>query len=183
VVDGQDLTGRGPTAFARKGIGRTFQQVRLFEGFTVAETVEVGAVAKGLSPDGIEDPIGILGLEAERDRDALTLAYGLQRRVEIARALAGRPDYLLLDEPAAGMNESESRNLVEAIRSVVSSIGCGVLIVEHDLHLIMSLCDRVHVLSEGSTIADGPPDEVRRDPTVIETYIGDTNLEKHGRDK
>lgn len=182
-IDGTDLTGKGPTQFARGGVGRTFQQVRLFEGFTVAETIEVGAVAKGHSPEEIEEPMRILGLDEHRDRHASTLAYGLQRRVEIARALAGRPQYLLLDEPAAGMNEAESKNLLEAIQKVVSSFGCGVLIVEHDLHLIMTLCDRVHVLSEGSTIAEGSPDQVRTDPAVIETYIGNMNLENHGRDE
>jgi ABC-type branched-subunit amino acid transport system ATPase component len=182
-VGGVDLTGKGPTGFARRGVGRTFQQVRLFEGFTVAETVEVGAIAKGLATDEADEPIRILGLDEHRDREAATLAYGLQRRVEIARALAGRPEYLLLDEPAAGMNEGESRNLVDAIRSVVGSLGCGVLIVEHDLHLIMSLCQRVHVLSEGKTIAEGTPEQVRSDPAVIETYIGNSNLESHGRDE
>lgn len=182
-IDGQNLTGRGPNRFARGGIGRTFQQVRLFDGFTVEETVEVGAVAKGQSREDVDEPIRILGLDEHRDREASTLAYGLQRRVEIARALAGRPEYLLLDEPAAGMNEGESRNLLEAIQTVVSSFGCGVLIVEHDLHLIMTLCNRVHVLSEGSTIAEGPPEQVRTDPAVIETYIGNTNLENHGRNQ
>lgn len=182
-IDGQNLTGRRPTRFARGGVGRTFQQVRLFDGFTVEETIEVGAVAKGHSREDVEQPIRILGLDEHREREASTLAYGLQRRVEIARALAGRPQYLLLDEPAAGMNEGESRNLIEAIQTVVSSFGCGVLIVEHDLHLIMTLCDRVHVLSEGSTIAEGPPEQVRTDPAVIETYIGNTNLENHGRNQ
>lgn len=176
-VEGRDLTGRGPARFAAGGVGRTFQQVRLFDGFTVEETVQVGAIAKGLSVEEADTPIRTLGLDEYRDRSATTLSYGMQRRVEIARALAGRPDYLLLDEPAAGMNEGESGNLVEGIRAVSSSLGCGVLIVEHDLQMILSLCDRVHVLSEGKTIAEGPPDEVRNNPLVIETYIGNTKTE------
>jgi branched-chain amino acid transport system ATP-binding protein len=103
---------------------------------------------------------------------AATLPYGQQRRVEIARALAGGPRFLLLDEPAAGMNEMESDDLLETIKVVRDDRGLGVLIVDHDLRLIMRLCERIHVLAEGRTICEGTPQAVRGDPGVIEAYLG-----------
>jgi branched-chain amino acid transport system ATP-binding protein len=113
-----------------------------------------------------------IGLADDRERFAGGLPYGQQRRVEIARALAGRPRFLLLDEPAAGMNEVESDRLLETIRLIREQEGCGILIVDHDLRLIMRLSERIHVLAEGRTICEGTPDEVRRDPAVIREYIG-----------
>ena len=103
---------------------------------------------------------------------AATLPYGQQRRVEIARALAGGPRFLLLDEPAAGMNERESDDLLETIKVVRDERGLGVLIVDHDLRLIMRLCERIHVLAEGRTICEGSPQAVRSDRGVIEAYLG-----------
>lgn len=172
TVNGRDLTGYGPTDFARNGVGRTFQEVRLFAGLTVSETVQVGAVAKGHSPESSAAAIDHLDLDRYREREASTLSYGIQRRVEIARALAGQPDVLLLDEPAAGMNETESSDLMLAIRRIADDLGCGVLIVDHDLNLIMQLCERVHVLSEGKTLAEGAPSEIQSNQAVIDSYIG-----------
>ena len=143
--------------FARLGVGRTFQQIRLFGDMTVRENVEVGAVA-GRRPLATVGPLlKQIGLEADSERMAATLAYGQQRRVEIARALAGGPRFLLLDEPAAGMNERESDDLLETIKVVRDERGLGVLIVDHDLRLIMRLCERIHVLAEGRTICEGSP--------------------------
>lgn len=182
LLDGADFTGRGPADFAHAGLGRTFQQVRLFSGLSVRETVEVGAVAKGLEPQSAGLALSLTGLESIDYREAATLPYGLQREVEIARALAGEPDLLVLDEPAAGMNEEESDRLLKTIRAIVTEFGCGVLVVEHDLRLIMRLCDRIQVLAEGKTIAEGTPEEIRTDPVVIETYLGSPRMEKNETD-
>jgi branched-chain amino acid transport system ATP-binding protein len=170
-IDGVDATRRPPHAFARLGVGRTFQQIRLFAGMSLQENVLVGALARGADRDTTA-LIGEMQLAEDQERDATTLSYGQQRRVEIARALAGAPQYLLLDEPAAGMNERESDDLLHAIRRIRDERGCGVLIVDHDLRLMMRLCDRIHVLAEGTTIFEGPPDEVRRSDAVIAAYLG-----------
>jgi ABC-type branched-subunit amino acid transport system ATPase component len=162
-VAGHTATGERPHVFARLGVGRTFQQIRLFGDMTVRENVEVGAVA-GRRPLATVGPLlKQIGLEADSERMAATLAYGQQRRVEIARAL---------DEPAAGMNERESDDLLETIKVVRDERGLGVLIVDHDLRLIMRLCERIHVLAEGRTICEGSPQAVRGDPGVIEAYLG-----------
>ena len=171
-VGGVDATGKKPHEVARLGVGRTFQQIRLFAEMTVEENVEVGAVARGAEREEVGALLERLKLTADRDRLATTLPYGQQRRVEIARALAGRPRFLLLDEPAAGMNEVESDALLETIRLVRDDEGCAVLVVDHDLRLIMRLCERIHVLAEGRTICEGTAQEVRRDPAVIQAYLG-----------
>ena len=163
-VAGHTATGQRPHVFARLGVGRTFQQIRLFGDMTVRENVEVGAVAGGEPLATVGPLLKQIGLEADSERMAATLAYGQQRRVEIARALAGGPRFLLLDEPAAGMNERESDDLLETIKVVRDERGLGVLIVDHDLRLIMRLCERIHVLAEGRTICEGSPQAVRGDP-------------------
>jgi branched-chain amino acid transport system ATP-binding protein len=174
IVAGVDATGRKPHEIARLGVGRTFQQIRLFSEMTVEENVEVGAVARHQDPERVAALLERLGLSRDGERFATTLPYGQQRRAEIARALAGRPRFLLLDEPAAGMNEAESDALLETIRSVRDDEGCAILIVDHDLRLIMRLCERIHVLAEGKTICEGTAEEVRRDPGVIQAYLGTT---------
>jgi ABC-type branched-subunit amino acid transport system ATPase component len=171
-VGGADATGRKPHELARLGVGRTFQQIRLFAEMTVEENVEVGAVARHRDSERVSALLERLGLVPDRERLATTLPYGQQRRVEIARALAGEPRYLLLDEPAAGMNEAESDALLETIRAVRDDDGCAILIVDHDLRLIMRLCERIHVLAEGRTICEGTAATVRRDPAVIQAYLG-----------
>jgi branched-chain amino acid transport system ATP-binding protein len=170
-IAGRDAGGLAPHRFARLGIGRTFQQIRLFAGMTVEENLTVGALAGDAEADASE-LLDQMGLTEVRDRDAATLAYGQQRRVEIARALAGNPRFLLLDEPAAGLNETESDELLQAIRRIRDQRGCAVLIVDHDLRLIMRLCERIHVLAEGRTIGAGTPEEVRGDRAVIDAYLG-----------
>jgi ABC-type branched-subunit amino acid transport system ATPase component len=171
-VAGLRTDGKPAHRVARLGVARTFQQIRLFREMTVAENVEVGAVARGHDLSQVPAILERTGLTAEADRLAGTLAYGHQRRVEIARALAGRPRLLLLDEPAAGMNEAESDALLASIQAVRDHDGCTIVIVDHDLRLIMRLCDRIHVLAEGRTIAEGPPTQVQADAAVIDAYIG-----------
>jgi branched-chain amino acid transport system ATP-binding protein len=139
---------------------------------TVTENVAVGAVARGRDVEGVGAVLEQTGLAGAGERLAGTLAYGLQRRVEIARALAGGPRLLLLDEPAAGMNEAESDSLLEMISALRAEGQCTIVIVDHDLRLIMRLCDRIHVLAEGRTIGEGTPAEVRSNQAVIDAYLG-----------
>jgi branched-chain amino acid transport system permease protein len=163
---------------ARAGIARTFQNIRLFSDMTVIENVEVAASrsprTKGwLRPRRVScEALAVLGLERHTHTVVSTLAYGLQRRVEIARAIATRPYFLLLDEPAAGLNESESDELLDVIRSLRGLLDAGVLIVDHDLRLIMRVAERILVLNEGHMLAHGPPEQIRHDPKVVEAYLG-----------
>ena len=176
ALDGRPIPRRGH-AVARRGIVRTFQNIRLFGWLTAIQNVEVGAlgagrVRRGRSGRHALETLAQLGMERLADRYAGTLSYGDQRRLEIARALAAHPRFLLLDEPAAGMNEGESTELGAAVQAIRKERGCGVLVVEHDLRLIMRICDHVVVLNEGEVIASGSPAEVRTDPAVVAAYIG-----------
>jgi ABC-type branched-subunit amino acid transport system ATPase component len=177
-LDGQPISGRPAHELAGRGIVRTFQNVRLFERLTVRQNVEVSAVAAGKvkrrhSREYARAVLERLGLAELEERYAETLSYGDQRRLEIARALAASPRFLLLDEPAAGMNEAESDGLRESIERIRRERGCGVLVVDHDLRLIMRLCEHIYVLNEGVLISEGTPETVRRDPAVLAAYIGE----------
>jgi ABC-type branched-subunit amino acid transport system ATPase component len=174
VIGGVDATGRRANQFAKLGVGRTFQQIRLFSDMTVFENVVVGAVARREDRRRVPELLERLNLDEAANRLAVTLSYGDQRRVEIARALAGNPRFLLLDEPAAGMNEVESDALLATIQAIRQEQGCAVLIVDHDLRLMMRLCERIHVLAEGRTICEGTPEHVRSDSGVIQAYLGST---------
>lgn len=183
VCDGRKIVGKSPHAIARSGVGRTFQNIRLFRHLTVRQNVEAGWVCRRqrgdiLSEVAVNDLLQRFVLEDESERQALSLPYGTQRRVEIARALAAAPRFLLLDEPAAGMNEGESDELLETILGVRRDFGCGILIVDHDLRLIMRLCDRIHVLAEGRTLAEGTPDRIRADKQVVDVFLGSSYEEQ-----
>jgi branched-chain amino acid transport system ATP-binding protein len=185
---GVGITGQSPRRRAASGIRRTFQTVHLFPGLTVRENLLVGRfhhVASGrwwnaLLPSGVGDAEGrlladraldLLGLRAFADVVATELPYGTQRRVEIARALMGQPAVLLLDEPAAGMNDSETERLRDDIR-VIREQGITVFLVEHDMALVMSVSDHVVVFNFGRKLAEGPPSVVQADKAVIESYLG-----------
>ncbi len=172
-----DITGWPPHRIARVGLARTFQVVKLFKDFTVLENVEVGAIsAGGLSRGEARARAGSvlerIGIAHLAHLPASVLPQGEERRVEIARALATDPAFLLLDEPGAGLNEAEVEILLPTLERIRREIGCGIVIVDHDMRLIMGLCDRLHVLNYGRTIAQGPPEAVRSDPAVVEAYLG-----------
>jgi branched-chain amino acid transport system permease protein len=178
AVDGRDITGHAAHRVAREGIARTFQSVRLFPSLNALEHVEVGSRARGRT-GGVRprlvawDALERFGLTWYVGNRPSTLPHGVQRRLEIARALAGGPRYLLLDEPAAGLNEAESDDLLRELRAIHSDLAIGLLVIDHDLRLIMRLCDRIVVLNEGHLVAEGSPSEVQENPEVIAAYIGE----------
>jgi ABC-type branched-subunit amino acid transport system ATPase component len=175
-LDDVDITGWPPHKIGRRGLGRTFQGVRIFRELTAFENVELGALGVGASRKEARtratELLERMHLSERADRKAGTLAYGDERRIGLLRVLAMLPAFLMLDEPAAGMNETESNDLVTAIGEIRDEFGCGVLVIEHDMHVIMGLCERIQVLDHGKTISVGTPAEVQRDPAVITAYLG-----------
>jgi branched-chain amino acid transport system ATP-binding protein len=177
-VDGSEITNKKPYQIAHAGLARTFQTIRLFRELTVLENVEVAAVSMGLSRGAARaravEVLEEIGISRWAEMRAGVLPYGLERRVEVARALATQPSFLFLDEPAAGLNEDESDQLLQVLTAIPAHRNLGMLIVDHDMHLIMRLCHRLHVLNFGKTIGEGIPEEVRKIPAVLQAYLGKT---------
>lgn len=180
IFNGQSIEGKKPYQIINLGIARTFQNIRLFTGMTVLENILVGVhdrMKSGLlasiihtasqqkeEKEACEEAMKLLafvGLDKDADRLATELPYGKQRKLEIARAMATKPKLILLDEPAAGMNDSETAALTELIRNIREKFGITIVLIEHDMQLVMSLCDRVMVVNFGKKLAEGVPDEVR----------------------
>ena len=186
IFNGQSIEGKKPYQIINLGIARTFQNIRLFTGMTVLENILVGVhdrMKSGLlasiihtasqqkeEKEAREEAMKLLafvGLDKDADRLATELPYGKQRKLEIARAMATKPKLILLDEPAAGMNDSETAALTELIRNIREKFGITIVLIEHDMQLVMSLCDRVMVVNFGKKLAEGVPDEVQNNPQVI----------------
>ncbi len=179
VFDGENLLRVPAHRILRRGIARTFQNLELFLAMTVLENVLVGAHITMRFGRGERDAraralaiLDYLGLAALADRRAAGVPFGTLKRVELARALISRPRLLLLDEPAAGLTHEEVGGLAELIRNLRRDFKLTVLLVEHHMNLIMSVSERVHVLTFGRKLAEGPPEEVRANPAVIESYLG-----------
>lgn len=189
--EGRSIVGLKPYQVTQRGIARTFQNIRLFSELTVLENVKIAFhyhVKYGLiesvlrigryfrEEEAIEEEsfklLKIFHLEDKANEVAKNLPYGAQRRLEIARALAAKPKLLLLDEPAAGMNPQETKELMDMIRWIRHEFGLTILLIEHDMSLVMGICERIYVLEYGEVIAQGTPDEIKHNPEVIRAYLG-----------
>ncbi|MCW5942449.1 MAG: ABC transporter ATP-binding protein [Fimbriimonadaceae bacterium] len=189
---GSELSGTPPNKVAQLGIARTFQNIRLFQSLTVLENVVVAAYLRHrvalpsallYLPSAIAETerlkaeamrlLEVLDLDRRAQVRSADLPYGMQRRLEIARAMATKPELLLLDEPAAGMNPQESDDLLLTVRQIRENFAMTVLLIEHDMRFVMNLCEKIVVLDHGIEIAQGPPETIRNHPKVIEAYLGE----------
>jgi branched-chain amino acid transport system ATP-binding protein len=177
-LEGQDVTRWRPGRRGRHGLARTFQHSHAFRALTVRENVEVSALGVGAGPGEARKRaarvLELLGLTAHADAQADTLAQGDERRLGVARAVATSPRFLLLDEPAAGLPEGEVTDFGEAVRTVRDQEGAGILLIDHNMALIMDVCDRIHVLDQGRTLAEGAPDDIRANLDVAAAYLGES---------
>ena len=192
ILDGKNVTGKSPEKICRAGVARTFQNIRLFDKLSVLDNVKVGLhnqisysmltgifrlpgffrKEKAMNEKAME-LLRIFDLDKEANLPASSLPYGKQRKLEIARALATNPKLLLLDEPAAGMNPHETAELMETVRFVKDKFKIAILLIEHDMNLVMGICEGICVLNFGQIIAKGTPSEIQNNPEVIKAYLGD----------
>ena len=191
LLDGKETSGMNTVQVNKAGIARTFQNIRLFDQLTVEENVKVGLhnnmkggmvsdifrlprywKSEKLAHDRAMELLSIFDMENLKDHKAGSLPYGAQRRLEIVRALATNPCLLLLDEPAAGMNPSETAELMENIRKIRDTFHIAIMLIEHDMNLVMGICEGIAVLNYGKIIAKGTPEEIQANPQVIEAYLG-----------
>jgi ABC-type branched-subunit amino acid transport system ATPase component len=194
-VDGKDVSRIGPSGRARRGLGRTFQRMELFDSLTTRQNVEIGCEGgyAGLNPlnhllasrmnrrtvaAAAEDAMALCGLTDLADAQVGTLSTGQRRLVDLARALAANPDVLLLDEPSSGLDHEESAQMARVLRLTVEERALGILLVEHDLSLVLGLCEQIYVLDFGHMIFAGTPDEVSASPLVHAAYLGDPDVEE-----
>jgi len=181
-LEGRDITAWSAHRRGRHGLGRTFQHGHSFAALSVRENVEVAALGVGVggrrAARRAEELLRLLRLERYADADASSLAHGDERRLGVARTLATEPRFVLLDEPAAGLPEAEADAFGTVVRSVSEEHGAGVLLIDHNIGLILDVCDRIHVLDQGMTLAEGAPDEIRANLDVAAAYLGDRPVQE-----
>lgn len=192
LLDGESMRGKGPEEISRSGVGRTFQNIRLFTRLSVLDNVKaalynqytygLGASffrTKGFREkeqeieDRAQEILEVFELQMHGQEKAANLPYGKQRKLEIARALATNPKLLLLDEPAAGMNPAESAEIMKTIKFIQHKYGCAILLIEHDMKVVMGICEQITVISFGKILACAGAEEVKNHPTVISAYLGE----------
>jgi branched-chain amino acid transport system ATP-binding protein len=180
----RDVTGWRANRRARAGLSRTFQHSRAFGDLSVRENIEVAAIGIGAAPREARrraaELLGLLGLTDAAEAPASSLAHGDERRLGVARALAAEPRFVLMDEPAAGLPEAEVPEFAAVVRSIRDDHGAGVLLIDHNMALIMEVCDRIHVLDQGRTLAEGTPAEVRANLDVTAAYLGESAVKEEG---
>ena len=183
-LEDRDITRWTPNRRGRHGLARTFQHGHAFRSLSVRENVEVAALGAGArfreAQRRAAELLDALRLSADADRAASELAHGDERRLGVARALATDPRFVLLDEPAAGLPEAEVPDLAAVVRSVCDDHGAGVLLIDHNMALIMEICDRIHVLDRGRTLAEGTPGEIRENLDVAAAYLGESAVHEDG---